>query len=60
MRLHSRPLSGSAAIYAALAPRVTGRRSRPLGIALGLLLRPLPGLFALGDRFIDRLGLTRA
>jgi hypothetical protein len=60
MRLHSRPLAGSAAVYAALAPRVVGRRNRALGIVLGLLLRPLPLFFALGDRFIDRLGVTRA
>ena len=60
MRLHSRPLAGSAAVYAALAPRVAGRRNRALGVALGIMLRPLPLFFALGDRFVDRLGLTRA
>jgi hypothetical protein len=60
IKLHARPLSGATAVYAALAPRVAGRRSRPLGVVLGVLLRPLPWLFVLADRFSDRLGLMRA
>ena len=60
IRLHARPLSGATAVYAALAPRVAGRRNRMLGVVLGVLLRPLPWLFVLADRFSERLGLTRA
>lgn len=50
-----RPLAGLAAVTAALAPRLAGRRSRWRGVLMAALSRPLAVMTRVGDRAGARL-----
>ena len=57
--LYGRPLTGTAALLAALAPRVAGRRGRVQGL-LALGVRPLVAGLLLTDRLSVRLASPRS
>lgn len=49
IRVFARPLSGTAAMAAAMGPRLAQRRGRVAGALVGLASRPLPAMFAVFD-----------
>lgn len=59
MRIHARPMSGTAAFASVVGPRLALRRSRWRGRLTAILARPLPGLLGLADRVGGVLALSR-
>ena len=60
LRVYARPLTGIAAFAQVAGPRLARRRGRARAAIARALTAPLPGLLAVGDRFVARIALPQA